>query len=211
MRELTSAWPLFGLTVRCGDVSLRAVRDDDLPELVSIFPGDVEMDPAHPALDGTPGGDRARRLVQSVWRHRATWSVDDWALDLRVERDGRAAGVVTLEGTSFPMLRTVDTASWVAVDARGRGTAVLMRAGALGLAFQRLGAQAAISSARVDNAASLAVSRRLGYRDNGVSLIVTETGPAELAHLRLQRSTWVAPEPVEIDGLDPCLAAFGLA
>lgn len=211
MTELTSAWPLFGLTVRCGDVSLRAVRDDDLPELVSIFPGDVEMDPAHPALDGTPGGDRARRLVQSVWRHRATWSVDDWALDLRVERDGRAAGVVTLEGTSFPMLRTVDTASWVAVDARGRGTAVLMRAGALGLAFQRLGAQAAISSARVDNAASLAVSRRLGYRDNGVSLIVTETGPAELTHLRLQRSTWVAPEPVEIDGLEPCLAAFGLA
>ena len=211
MTELTSAWPLFGLTVRCGDVSLRAVRDDDLPELVDIFPGDVEMDPAHPALDGTAGGDRARRLVQSVWRHRATWSVDDWALDLRVERDGRAVGVVTLEGTRFPMLRTVDTASWVAVESRGRGTAVLMRAGALGLAFQRLGAQAAISSARVDNAASLAVSRRLGYRDNGVSLIVTETGPAELAHLRLLRSTWVAPEPVEIDGLEPCLAAFGLA
>jgi len=211
MTDLVSAWPLFGLTVRCGDVILRAVRDEDLPELLDIFPDDVEMDPAHPALDGAPGGDRARRLVQSVWRHRATWTPEDWALDLRVERDGRAVGVVTLEGTTFAMLRTVDTASWLAKEARGRGTAVLMRAGAVGMAFQRLGALAAISSARVDNAASLAVSRRLGYRDNGVSLIVTETGPAQLTHLRLERSTWVAPEPVEVEGLEPCLTAFGLA
>ena len=43
-----------------------------------------------------------------------------------------------------------------------------MRAGVLALAFEHLGAEIAVSSARTDNAASLAVSYRMGYVDNGL-------------------------------------------
>jgi RimJ/RimL family protein N-acetyltransferase len=82
-----------------------------------------------------------------------------------------------------------------------------MRTAILGLAFDHLGAVAAISCARVDNAPSLAVSRRLGYVENGVSLTDSPTGAVELQHLRLTRESWAA-HPVKVTGLDACLAWF---
>ena len=109
----------------------------------------------------------------------------------------------------FAKLRTVNSGSSLAVHARGRGTAVAMRTEILGLAFDHLGAVAAISCARVDNAPSLAVSRRLGYTENGVSLSDSHTGVVELQHLRLTRENWAA-HPVKVTGLDPCLAWFGV-
>jgi len=70
---------------------------------------------------------------------------------------------------------------------------------------------AAISSARTDNAPSLAVSRRLGYVDNGVSLTNTPTGVAQLQHLRLTRERWLADEhDVRVSGAEACLSWFGL-
>ena len=62
-----------------------------------------------------------------------------------------------------------------------------------------------------DNAASLGVSRRLGYAENGVSRTDSPHGVVELRHLRLTRETWrAAGHRVAVDGLEPCLAWFGL-
>jgi len=119
-------------------------------------------------------------------------------------------GLQALEADDFAKLRTVDSGSWLAVHARGRGTAVAMRTAILGLAFDHLGAVAAISSARVDNAPSLAVSRRLGYVENGVSLSDSPTGVVELQHLRLTRGSWAA-HPVKVTGLDDCLPWFSVS
>ena len=60
-----------------------------------------------------------------------------------------------------------------------------MRAGVLALAFEHLGAEVAVSRPRADNAPSLAVSRRLGYADNGLSRTNSPTAPFELQHVRL--------------------------
>jgi hypothetical protein len=87
-----------------------------------------------------------------------------------------------------------------------------MRTGVLALAFDHLGAVAAISSATLDNAPSLAVSRRLGYADNGVSLSNSQDGVIELQHLRLLAETWrAAAHAVEIEGVAACLPWFGLS
>ena len=134
----------------------------------------------------------------------------DAAAELAHHHDGDLVGLQSLEGDDFGTLRTVDSASWLVVAARRRGLGTAMRAAALGLAFDHLGAVAAVTSAVLDNHASLGVSRHLGYADNGVSRISTGSGVADLQHLRLTADTWrAAGHRVEVTGAEPCLAWFG--
>lgn len=206
-----SGWPLDALRLRHGAVELRPVVGADLAMIAAIEPDDFEHDPRAEVFDGlTERENRARQLLQSHWRARGTWSPASWCLDLAVVHDGRIVGVQTLEADDFPMLRTVDSASWLIPDVRGRGLGRAMRTAMLGLAFDRLGARAAITSARTDNHASLGVSRRVGYRDNGFSVIMSPTGPCELTHLRLTADEWAHAGAVTVSGLDACLPWFGL-
>ena len=82
-----------------------------------------------------------------------------------------------------------------------------MRAAVLSLAFDHLDAQWAITEARADNAASLGVSRSLGYADNGVDV---QAGPRVMQRLLMQRDSWVCPVPISVSGLEGCLPLFGL-
>lgn len=204
-------WPLFDLRLRTGPVRLRPVTDDDLVTLAAILPDDVELDPRSERFPGLADGrDRQRRFVQGAWHSRGSWSPRSWCLDLAVEADGELAGLQSLEGDDFGALRTVDSASWLVVAARGRGIGTAMREAVLGLAFDHLGAVAAVSSAVLDNHASLGVSRRLGYADNGLSRISTASGVADLQHLRLVAETWrAAGRRVAVEGVEPCLPWFG--
>jgi RimJ/RimL family protein N-acetyltransferase len=203
-------WPFFDLRLVCGEVVLRGVTDADLDPLLAVLPDDLEHDPRHqPFLD--VDADRRRVLTAEIWTHRGTWSPGSWCLDLAVEVDRRVVGVQALEGEEFPLLRTVDSFSWLARDVRGRGLATAMRTAVLAFAFDHLDAVAAVSSARLDNAPSLAVSRRLGYADNGLSRTNSPTGVTELQHLRLRAESWrAADHQVEIAGLEACLPWFGL-
>jgi RimJ/RimL family protein N-acetyltransferase len=203
-------WPFFDLRVASGEVVLRGVTDADLDPLLAVLPDDLEHDPRHqPFLD--PARERRRILPAEIWTHRGTWTPGSWCLDLAVEVDGRVVGVQALEGEEFPLLRTVDSFSWLAAEVRGRGLATTMRTAVLALAFDHLGAVAAVSSARLDNAPSLAVSRRLGYVDNGVSRSNSPTGVIELQHVRLLAESWRAGgHHADVTGFDACRPWFGL-
>jgi RimJ/RimL family protein N-acetyltransferase len=205
-------WPFFDLRIRCEEVLLRGVTDADLEVLQSVIPDDLEMNPANATFPSlSSDDDRRRQVAGEVWKHRGAWSVDSWCLDLAVEVEGRVVGVQALEGEQFQQLRTVDSFSWLAADVRGRGLAHLMRTGALAFAFDHLGAEVAVSSARPDNAPSLAVSHRMGYVDNGLSRTVTPTGPFELQHVRLTRDAWCAAgHTAEVTGAEACLPWFGI-
>jgi RimJ/RimL family protein N-acetyltransferase len=87
-----------------------------------------------------------------------------------------------------------------------------MRAAVLALAFDGLAAQCAVSAAFEDNPASLGVSRKLGYRDDGIEWHLVRGRPALTRRLRLDRAGWQATRsiPVHIHGLPPCLPLFGL-
>jgi len=206
-------WPFFDLRITSGEVVLRGVSDADLEPLLAVLPDDLEMNPANEVFeDLSPGADRRRQVVAEIWKHRGTWSPGSWCLDLAVEVDGRVVGVQALEGEEFPLLRTVDSFSWLATEVRGRGLATLMRVGILTLAFDHLGAEVAVSSAVPDNAPSLAVSRRLGYVDNGLSRSNGPTGRIDLQHVRLTREAWVAVGRVaQVEGVEPCRPWFGLS
>jgi RimJ/RimL family protein N-acetyltransferase len=205
-------WPFFDLRITSGEVVLRGVTDADLEPLLAVLPADLELDPQLESLPSlSEVRDRERRFVSGFWRHRGQWSPSSWCLDLAVEHGGEVVGVQTLEGDDFPTLRTVDSASWLAQHVRGRGLATAMRNGILALAFDHLGAELAVSSAEHANAPSLAVSRRLGYTDNGAGRVHGADGVVELQYLRLTRETWQASgRTADVTGVEACLPWFGI-
>ncbi|MGW4947592.1 GNAT family N-acetyltransferase [Actinoplanes sp. NPDC004185] len=222
-----SDWPLAELRLSCREVSLRPVREADLPALAAILPPDFDQDPRLELFPGLSAEANQRRLFyQGYWKSLGTWSPSAWVLHFAVTYRNELVGVQTLEADNFPALRTVDSASWLVPGVRGRGLGVAMRTAVLGLAFDHLGAVAAVSSAVAGNAASLGVSRRIGYAENGVGLIVVPGGEvAELRNFRLTVDTWRVARPgsspaaahsrarpeVTVDGLPPCLPWFGLS
>jgi hypothetical protein len=83
-----------------------------------------------------------------------------------------------------------------------------MRMAVLGLSFDHLGAVAAITSARMDNLASLGVSRRIGYTDNGVGFVAERSGRVLLRHLRLTAEQWRHSGEVTVTGFEACRPWF---
>jgi RimJ/RimL family protein N-acetyltransferase len=87
-----------------------------------------------------------------------------------------------------------------------------MRAAILHLAFAGLGAERATSAAFETNAASLAVSRALGYIENGDDLSSPRGTPVRQIRLLLTRDAWEKRrrQDIQIHGLEPSLPMFGV-
>jgi len=217
-----SPWAVAGLRLRTGDLTLRPVVEADLDTLGALLPADVELDPSIPKPFGLePGPARAVAIRQQYWRRLAGWTPTGWTLEFAVLRGTDLLGTQALEARDFAVLRTVETASWLAPGARGRGVGKAMRTAVLALAFDGLGAEVAHTSAWADNAASLGVSRALGYGPNGTVRAVRIGGPHspdpgtgvsdDMPGMRLDAHGWrTRPRPaVEVAGLDECRAWFG--
>ena len=209
-------WPLFDLRLITPDVVLRTMAEVDLATLAAILPDDLEQNPAATAFPGL-GTATGRKVVvhQEYWQHWGRWSIPSWVLMFVVEVDGRIRGIQTLEGEDFPMLRTVDSASWLVPEVRGMGVGKAMRAAVLALAFGPLEAQCAITSAWEDNHASLGVSRSIGYQPNGQYRHRRDNGDGVgvMVHLRLTREKWLASgagDSVQISGFEACRPYFGV-
>jgi RimJ/RimL family protein N-acetyltransferase len=209
-------WPLDELRLTVGELELRPLTEADLEPLADLMPDDLEQDPAARRFDGVDRSTSRGVIVhQTYWRHLGAWSVEAWRLEFAVRRGGELVGAQELEANDFLTLRVVDSSSFLAPAARGLGLGKAMRTAVLSLAFGPLDAQWAVSSAWHDNHASLGVSRALGYRDNGVSMLAREgTGSADvLQHLRLTRDDWLAGgrgDAVTIEGFAPCRPFFGM-
>jgi RimJ/RimL family protein N-acetyltransferase len=208
-------WPLSGLRVRTPDLELRWPLQADLDALAGLAAEgvhDAGVQPfTVPWTDAPPGG-RARSVLQYHWSQWASWQPPDWTLDLVAERAGAIVGTQGLTGQDFAVRREVSTGSWVGRRFQGQGIGTQMRAAVLHLAFEGLGAQSATSGAYQDNRASLAVSGKLGYADDGIERHTVRGQLAVLRRLRLDRPAWQAHRrvPVQIEGLAPCLPDFGL-
>ncbi len=168
--DLTSVFPPFGLRVETGRLSLRYPTDEDVTELVEVAARGIH-DPARmpfyvPWTEAT--GDTLRtNTAQYFWRKRAEFSPAEWALPLVARYDGVVVGVQAVETKSFLVTRTGETGSWLGMEFQGKGTGTLMRRAICALAFDHLGFAEITSGAFTDNPPSLAVSRNVGYLDNG--------------------------------------------
>jgi len=207
-------WPLFDLRLASPDLTLRPMTEADLVTMADLLPDDVEQDPA--ATRFAVGGDRLSRGMvthQDYWRACGNWRPQAWRLGFVVSAAGQIIGVQELEGNDFPVLRTVDTSSFLVEAARGRGYGKQMRRTVLALAFGPLGSQAAITSAWQDNHASLGVSAAVGYRWHGEHFHPSGDGVDVMVHMRLTSAGWLASggaSGVQVSGFDACRPLFGL-
>ena len=211
---IETAWPLFGLRLRSDRLVLRLPTDDDLAGLLALAkagihpPGEMPFGVAWSTLP-SPGFERG--FVQHHWLRRATWTPEDWWLNLMVELDGAPIGSQSIHADRFAVARTVDTGSWLGRDFQGRGFGKEMRAGVLAFAFDGLAARLATTEAFVDNAASGAVSRSLGYAENGFGSLAPEGVARETQRFRMTVDDWRSRPrpPLGIEGLEACRAMFG--
>ncbi len=90
--------------------------------------------------------DRARFVLREHWGQLAGWAVTSWRLGLGVfSREGAPLGMVTLRARDFPVVREVTTSSWLGLRHQRQGFGTEARAGLLTLAFDHLGAEAAVT------------------------------------------------------------------
>lgn len=208
-------WPLFDLRLRTGDLELRLPTEDDLVEIIAVARAGVH--PAEEMPFATPWTDLLspefeRSAYQFMIGRRASWRVDDWALPLGVWESGEAAGIQELMARNFSAMRIVGTGSWLGRAFQGRGMGKLMRQAVLALAFDHLGADVAESEALLDNPASLAVSRGVGYSENGIGRHAPRGVPRDTQRFRMTVEGWRSRPRTEVvvEGLDQCLELFGI-
>lgn len=208
-------WPLYGLRLRTLRLELRLPLIEELGALAQVAAEGVH-DPCSmpfgvPWTD-LPPTERARSVMQFHWRMLAEWAPRDWNLQLAVFLDGVVVGTQSVGARDFPITRLVRTGSWLGQRHQGRGIGTEMRAAVLHLAFAGLIAESAVTSAMTDNAASVAVSRKLGYQANGVVRTRVRDAVGYEQRFVLDRDRWEQCRTVlaEIEGLTPCLSLFGL-
>jgi len=212
---IEAVWPLFQLRINSEHLVLRLPTDDDLVPLLAVAkagihpPDEMPFGVAWTSAEG-PAFDQG--FLAHHWDGRARWSVDEWRLNLMVEMGGRPIGAQSVEARAFATHRTVDTGSWLGRAFQGRGLGKEMRSAVLAFAFDGLGARFAESAAFLDNAASNAVSRGLGYDENGRGSLAPEGIARETQKFRMSAERWRSRErpPVVIEGLDACREMFGI-
>lgn len=134
-------------------------------------------------------------------------------LDLVAFFEGRPVGVQDMRAVDFGVRREFVSGSWIGLDHQGRGLGTEMRVAMLHLAFEELGAVSATSMTFTDNLSSLSVSRKLGYRPDGITRDVLHGEVVESQRFRLSREDWFAREDrllVTVTGLKGCEEFFGI-
>jgi RimJ/RimL family protein N-acetyltransferase len=214
---MTRPWPLFDLRVQTPRLRLEYATDAHLETLASfragevIAPGEEPFDvPASFYMEPPTSHWKA---ISGEWGARARTSPEWWHMSFAVIVDGEVVGQQNITGENFVVLRTVNSFSFVKRSVQGQGIGKEMRAAVLHLAFDGLGAQRAESDAFVDNAASIGVTRALGYAENGTVLGERPSGAAMLQRFLLTREQWESTRraDITITGLAPCLEQLGLA
>lgn len=212
---LADLWPLFGLVVRTPGVVLRLPDEREIVEVAGLAGRGVHPPGERPYLtpwtDGSPV-EVSRRVLQGHWSRLGGWTVRSWELGFGVFVDDRPLGMVVLRARDFPVVREVATASWLGLAHQGNGYGTQARLGLLALAFDHLGAESAVSEVFQDNVSSQRVSRKLGYRPDGISRDARGSEVLVSDRLRLSRPAWRSrpAAAVTVTGLDRCRPLFGL-
>jgi RimJ/RimL family protein N-acetyltransferase len=94
---------------------------------------------------------------------------------------------------------------------QGRGLGKEMRLAVLAFAFDGLGARFAESTAFLDNAPMNAVSRSIGYDENGRGTLAPQGVARDTQRFRISAETWRSRSrpPVTVEGLEACRDWFG--
>ncbi|PJI85688.1 GNAT family N-acetyltransferase [Luteimicrobium subarcticum] len=211
-------WPFPALRVVSGDLELRYLDDSTLDELAHLAADGVHAPDAMPFLvpwsRGTPS-EVARRVLAFQWQTRGALASGEGPLrlELAVFHRGAPVGVQGFSGRDVPVVRTVETGSWLGRRHQGQGLGTRMRRVMLHLLFEGFGLTEATTTAFVDNAPSNGVTRRLGYTPEGTELVARDGSPVVVNRYRLTREAWLAQPgrpDVVMHGVEPVRSFLGL-
>jgi len=210
--ELVDIFPAFGLRIECGPVTLRAMRESDVPCVAELVAEGVHAKGARPFL--MPWNLSETQPLESLRFYYRTWSAfspESWTALLAVERDGIMVGAQDMKTEKFAVLRHAETGSWLGLSHQGRGTGTLMRQAILSFAFDHLGAVEMRSGAWADNPNSHRVSEKCGYLPNGYQLLDRQGERVRQDDFVVTPETFIRP-PYEVDvtGVDAFRRAIGL-
>ncbi len=211
--QVCDPWPLRHLVLRTPRLELRPDDDEGLLELVAAARAGVhppgQMPFAVAWTDASPAQIGIGTL-QYHWSRRAALRAEAWDVHFLVRFEGRVIGTQGLSATDFAVTREVSSGSWIGLAHQRLGLGTEMRAAILALAFDHLGARTARSTAFTDNVASLTVSRRLGYVEDGSLALARRGRAATEVRLLLTPETFVPPTwTVAVSGLDACRGMLG--
>jgi RimJ/RimL family protein N-acetyltransferase len=148
---------------------------------------------------------------QFHWGRRANFSVAEWAADLAVFYDGELVGSQGISTHDYPITRTGETGSWLSRRYQGKGIGTAMRQVICAFAIDCLNAEQITSGAYTDNPASLAVSRKCGYTENGRELRARMGKPATLQRIVLEPANLVRYcHELTVEGLPEFRRSIGL-
>lgn len=150
-------------------------------------------------------------MAQWYWRCRGQATAEDWTLLLGIWHAHEFIGCQDIGAKDFAVLRTVSTGSWLKQSVQGRGFGKEMRAAVALYAFDWLKAEVAESEAAVWNAASLGVSRSLGYEPNGVTRVSWGGKMEDVQKVRLTPQTFKRPDwTLQVEGHEPAASFLGV-
>ncbi|MER5207825.1 GNAT family N-acetyltransferase [Streptomyces sp. NPDC002825] len=212
---LTDHWPLMALRVRSPRLELRLPSEEELAEVADVAARGVTSPGARTTpmpWTELPPAERARHVIQLHWSRLGRWTPQDWALNLVAFHEGRPIGIQDVRAVDFGVRREIVSGSWLGLDHHGKGLGTEMRIAMLYLAFAELGTVSATSLSFADNHASATVSRKLGYRPDGITRDVLHGEVVESLRFRLSREDWTAQDhpPVTVTGLKGGEELFGI-
>jgi RimJ/RimL family protein N-acetyltransferase len=210
--ELVDIFPAFGLRIECGPLSLRPMREADVPRVAELVADGIHAEGAQPFLmPWNLSETQPRESLQFYYRTWAAFSPESWMLLMAVERDGVLVGAQDMKTEKFAVVRHGETGSWLALPHQGRGTGTLMRQAILTFAFDHLGAVEMRSGAWVDNPNSHRVSEKCGYVACGYELMERQGERVRHDHLVVTEQTFVRPPfGVVVTGVEEFRRAIGL-
>ena len=207
MTELISVWPPFALTLATPRLTLRPLRDDHIPAAVAAAASGIHdsgRNPFSTPWTAVPAGDLGANMARWYWQCRAGSTPESWTLTLGVWHEGTFLGCQDVVARDFSVLRTVATGSWLRKSAQGLGFGREMRAAVALYAFDWLGADVCESEAADWNAASLGVSRSLGYGLNGVTRMSWGGKQETVQRVRLTPEIFRRPDwQLRVEGHEP--------
>ncbi|MEU5219111.1 GNAT family N-acetyltransferase [Streptomyces sp. NPDC020807] len=212
---ITDHWPLMALRVRSPRLELRLPTEAELAEVADVAARGVHEPGARRFLmpwTDLPPAERARHVVQLHWSRLGRWTPQNWELNLVAFHDGRPVGIQDVRAVDFGVRREIVSGSWLGRDHHGKGLGTEMRVAMLHLVFAELGTVSATSLSFADNHAPVAVSRKLGYRPDGITRDVLDGEVVESLRFRLSHEDWTpeAHPPVTATGLKGTEPFFGI-
>ena len=214
MTTIADIFPVLGLRITSGSLELRGISDDDIVALADLAGRGIhppELMPFSTPWTDVPAPELPLRFAQYHWGTRASFSRESWSLQLATSWEGVVVGTQGFFTHDYLLTRSGETGSWLGQEHQGHGIGTAMRRAMCAFLFDCLGAQEITSGAFLDNPASLAVSRKVGYRPNGLRRMVRRPGEWQANQaLVLTPETFVRGPEITVEGLEPVRRLFGL-